>query len=359
MADPLPYYRMLRDEHPVYYVPKWDTYALSRFADIWRVLEINDGTFVASEGTLPAATVLAAAQRRTGPDPPLHPMPFHANFDAPIYDERPALHVRPVPAEVGRHAGGPDPRAGQRAPRRTAAARHLRPDPGLRRHRRGLGGVRISRSASRSRRRRAGRPSTPGSLAQPGSGVEVANARPGLSGVPGPDRRAPRAPAGRRAGELPDRRQTARLPAARRFGADRHGSRHPDAGRVHRRHGDGAEDRRARTVGTGPPPRSDGRGACRSRRQRAGRPRGDDPLLRARAMVRPNRCASRSPFTTPRSTGPAHHHTARHRPTATSASTPNPTNSSGTGRSSACWRSAAGSTSASACTWPDWRSRSW
>ena len=27
------------------------------------------------------------------PDPPLHPMPFHANFDAPIYDERPPLHV--------------------------------------------------------------------------------------------------------------------------------------------------------------------------------------------------------------------------------------------------------------------------
>src|ERR1700682_1632082 len=59
MADPLPYYRLLRDEYPVYYIDKWDTYALSRFADIWGVLEINDGTFVASEGTLPAATVLA------------------------------------------------------------------------------------------------------------------------------------------------------------------------------------------------------------------------------------------------------------------------------------------------------------
>ena len=66
MADPLPYYRVLRDEHPVYYIEKWDTYALSRFADIWQVLEINDGTFVASEGTLPAATVLARAQRRAG-----------------------------------------------------------------------------------------------------------------------------------------------------------------------------------------------------------------------------------------------------------------------------------------------------
>ena len=83
MADPLPYYRVLRDEHPVYYVDKWDTYALSRFADIWQVLEINDGTFVASEGTLPAATVLADHNDGPVPDPPLHPMPFHANFDAP------------------------------------------------------------------------------------------------------------------------------------------------------------------------------------------------------------------------------------------------------------------------------------
>ena len=87
MADPLPYYRVLRDEHPVYYIPKWDTYALSRFADVWRVLEINDGTFVASEGTLPAANVLE--QHNDGPvaDPPLHPMPFHANFDSPIYED--------------------------------------------------------------------------------------------------------------------------------------------------------------------------------------------------------------------------------------------------------------------------------
>ena len=86
MADPLPYYRILRDRFPVYYIDKWDTYALSRFDDIWQTLGVTDGTFVASEGTLPAANVLA--HRNTGPvaDPPLHPMPFHANFDSPIYE---------------------------------------------------------------------------------------------------------------------------------------------------------------------------------------------------------------------------------------------------------------------------------
>ncbi len=86
MADPLSHYRVLREHHPVYYLPQWDTYALSRFADIWAVLEINDGTFVASEGTLPAATVLATHNDGPVPDPPLHPLPFHANFDTQIYD---------------------------------------------------------------------------------------------------------------------------------------------------------------------------------------------------------------------------------------------------------------------------------
>jgi len=87
MADPHAFYRVLRDEYPVYYVPEWDTYVLSRFEDIWKVLEINDGTFVASEGTLPAATVLATHNDGAVADPPLHPMPFHANFDSPLYDD--------------------------------------------------------------------------------------------------------------------------------------------------------------------------------------------------------------------------------------------------------------------------------
>lgn len=95
MAHPLPYYRILRDHHPVYYMPQWDTFALSRFEDIWKVLEVNNGTFVASEGTLPAASVLA--QHNSGPvdDPPLHPLPFHAMFDADLYGEIRRTHSRP------------------------------------------------------------------------------------------------------------------------------------------------------------------------------------------------------------------------------------------------------------------------
>jgi cytochrome P450 len=96
MANPLPYYRILREHYPVYYMPQWDTFALSRFEDIWRVLEVNDGTFVASEGTLPAAAVLA--KHNSGPvdDPPLHPLPFHAVFDADLYGGIRRAHSQPL-----------------------------------------------------------------------------------------------------------------------------------------------------------------------------------------------------------------------------------------------------------------------
>jgi len=178
MADPLPYYRVLRDEHPAYYIDKWDTYALSRFADIWQVLEINDGTFVASEGTLPAATVLANHNAGPVPDPPLHPMPFHANFDAPIYDT-----VRRCTSSQFR----PKSVAGLADRIRTLSNERL--DELLPRGSFDLtqeyGGIVAASVVCEL----VGLPVdlapevlatvNAGSLAQPGSGVEVANARPG------------------------------------------------------------------------------------------------------------------------------------------------------------------------------------
>lgn len=178
MADPRPFYRVLRDHHPVYYIEDLDTYALSRFEDIWQVLEINDGTFVASEGTLPSAAVLAHRNDGPVPDPPLHPMPFHANFDAPIYDD-----VRRCTAGPFR----PKPAAGLQDRIRELANERL--DDLLARGRFDLtqdyGGIVAASIVCEL----IGLPIdlahdvlatvNAGSLAQPGSGVEVANARPG------------------------------------------------------------------------------------------------------------------------------------------------------------------------------------
>lgn len=178
MADPLPYYRVLRERYPVYYVDKWDTYAISRFEDIWRVLEVNDGTFVASEGTLPAATVLARHNDGPVPDPPLHPMPFHANFDTPIYDGvRRCTAGRFRPKSVANLADRIRTLANERLdellPR---GSFDLTQD---------YGGIVAASVVCEL----LGMPTelapevlatvNAGSLAQPGSGVEVANARPG------------------------------------------------------------------------------------------------------------------------------------------------------------------------------------
>ncbi|KKW63361.1 cytochrome P450 [Mycolicibacterium elephantis] len=178
MAAPLPYYRVLRERYPVYYVDKWDTYAISRFEDIWRVLEVNDGTFVASEGTLPAATVLARHNDGPVPDPPLHPMPFHANFDTPIYDGvRRCTAGRFRPKSVANLADRIRTLANERLdellPR---GSFDLTQD---------YGGIVAASVVCEL----LGMPTelapevlatvNAGSLAQPGSGVEVANARPG------------------------------------------------------------------------------------------------------------------------------------------------------------------------------------
>jgi cytochrome P450 len=178
MADPLPYYRVLRDDYPVYYLPKWDTYALSRFADIWNVLEINDGTFVASEGTLPAAAVLAAHNAGPVPDPPLHPMPFHANFDSPIYDGVRRSHSAPLrPKNV----------AGLAERIRELASERLDVllDRGSFDLTQDYGGIVAASMVCQL----VGLPTelasdvlaavNAGSLATPGDGVDVANARPG------------------------------------------------------------------------------------------------------------------------------------------------------------------------------------
>ncbi len=178
MTDPLPYYRVLRDRYPVYYLEKWDTYALSRFSDIWNVLQVNDGTFVASEGTLPAAGVLATHNDGPVPDPPLHPLPFHANFDAPIYDDVRRATAAPFrPKNVGKLA------------ERIRVLANERLDELLPRGRFDLtqeyGGIVAASVVCEL----VGLPAdlaadvlatvNAGSLAEPGEGVEVGNARPG------------------------------------------------------------------------------------------------------------------------------------------------------------------------------------
>ncbi len=283
-------------------------------------------------------------------------MPFHANFDAPIYDDVRRCTSAPFRPKTVARLGRPDPRAGQRAARRAAAAGQLRPDPGLRRHRRGLDGVRIGRSASRSRGRRAGhrQRGQPGAAGQRRRGGQRPARLPGVPDARSSTAQARAAPTATRCRSSTASSATG-CPTARRCPTWRPPSRCSGVFI-------GGTETVPKIVAhglweLGRRPDQTGRGAGRPRRQRARRARGDDPLLRAGAVVRAHAAQTVHHSRHHDRARPADHHAARRRRPATSANTPSPTSSSGTGRSSGCWRSAAASTSASACTWRASRSR--
>lgn len=73
MDDPQPFYRRLRDEAPACYLPKYDAWALSRFADVWECS--SHPAFSVAKGTTPSQ-VLTKVQPVTPMlnlmDPPEH-----------------------------------------------------------------------------------------------------------------------------------------------------------------------------------------------------------------------------------------------------------------------------------------------
>jgi cytochrome P450 len=73
MDDPQPFYRRLRDEAPAHYMPKYDAWALSRFADVWECSA--HPAFSVAKGTTPSQ-VLTKVQPVTPMlnlmDPPEH-----------------------------------------------------------------------------------------------------------------------------------------------------------------------------------------------------------------------------------------------------------------------------------------------
>jgi cytochrome P450 len=104
MNDPHSFYRKLRAEAPVYYVPEWDLFAVSRFQDVWDVLGNPDGAFLATETTMPGPLKLQFHNDGAVPDPPTNPMmaPYNV-FGSPIFEQFrqiPGKELRP--GAVGR-----------------------------------------------------------------------------------------------------------------------------------------------------------------------------------------------------------------------------------------------------------------
>ncbi len=96
MSNPPPYYRVLRDRYPVYYVEKYDTYYFSRYESLLELLSLGDNTLVSTETTLPSPEYLLT-HRNDGPLPlaSVNPMPLGNMLAAPYYDEMRAAHMAP------------------------------------------------------------------------------------------------------------------------------------------------------------------------------------------------------------------------------------------------------------------------
>ena len=97
MRDPLPIYRRLRAEAPVYYLPKYDCWALSCFEDIWAVSS-DTQHFTVTRGTAPAQVVT----KEQVVTPMLNSMdpPGHSQLRAVVRPRFLPRHMREIEPQV-------------------------------------------------------------------------------------------------------------------------------------------------------------------------------------------------------------------------------------------------------------------
>jgi hypothetical protein len=83
------FYREMRENHPVYYNEKYDTFFFSRFDDVWNLLLTGNNTFVATEGNLPTPEYLGSCRNTNGPPPfaSSNPMSPSNMLPSPWYEE--------------------------------------------------------------------------------------------------------------------------------------------------------------------------------------------------------------------------------------------------------------------------------
>lgn len=104
MRDPLSLYAELRDHHPVYYMPAYDTFAISRFEDVHQVLGDTTDTFQSTEGSVPSPDRLTQHYAEAMPLP-TDPIGLHTAHPSDVHGPIRQAHGRPLrPGPVSRMA---------------------------------------------------------------------------------------------------------------------------------------------------------------------------------------------------------------------------------------------------------------
>ena len=83
MTNPQPLYRRLRDEAPIYKLPQYNAWAVSRFEDVWALFRERT-RFTEAEGQVFARELLEAPLGETPPAPKLTPLDLFNNLDPPV-----------------------------------------------------------------------------------------------------------------------------------------------------------------------------------------------------------------------------------------------------------------------------------
>lgn len=103
MTDPQPYYRRLRRDFPVYPLPQYRSWVLSRFEDVWTVF-LDRERFTEAEGQVFPRELLEAPDPGTVPEPKLEPIDIFNNLDPPLHGHmRRAMGHSLLPGAVAKY----------------------------------------------------------------------------------------------------------------------------------------------------------------------------------------------------------------------------------------------------------------
>ena len=97
IADAESVYRLMRDEHPVYYDGGYDTFFFSRFEDVWEILRFGDNALLATESNLPTPDYLRRHHNTEAPPfASINPMAPGPKLHSPYYELMRAAHIAPL-----------------------------------------------------------------------------------------------------------------------------------------------------------------------------------------------------------------------------------------------------------------------
>ena len=103
MQNPLPYYKVMRREHPIFYSAKYDAFFFSRFEHMLEMLSYVDNTFLMTESSQPRPDDILRRNNGAPAIRPLEPFPGSPLIGNPIHGEMRKAHIRPLlPGSVER-----------------------------------------------------------------------------------------------------------------------------------------------------------------------------------------------------------------------------------------------------------------